>query len=237
MKYKKATIYFSPPRLERYLIAAKNNKQEALKLYKSNLKVAQAFHPLLGLLEVSLRNSLNEKLSDFFSDEDWIINQKNGFMSDPGLTFIDKKTSKKTNNYFLKNSIEKSEKRFIRLGKSITSGKIIADQSLGFWTDLFEIHHYKILKGRPIQIFKSLPPQHGRSEVCERLNKIRLFRNRIQHNEPICFDNRLINFNYSEEIHSSILDILNWIDPDLTEFINKLDNVKFSISRAKSKFN
>lgn len=53
MKYKKATIYFSPPRLERYLIAAKNNKQEALKLYKSNLKVAQAFHPLLGLLEVS----------------------------------------------------------------------------------------------------------------------------------------------------------------------------------------
>lgn len=236
MKYKNATFYLSQPRLYRYLTACNNNKQKALKLYKSNLKIAQAFHPLLGILEVTLRNTLNENLSDFFSDKDWIINQKNGFMSDTRLTFIDKSTSKKINNNFLKNSIEKSEKRFFRLGKPITSSKLIADQNLGFWTDLFELNHYKILKGRPIQIFKSLPPQHGRREVCDRLNKIRLFRNRIQHNEPICFDNRKTSFEYSQEIHSAIVDVLNWIDPELIAFINKLDVVKPSIIQAKARF-
>ena len=92
------------------------------------MKLAQAFHPLLGALEVILRNRINTILTAHFSDPDWIVNQKTGLMADPSLTHIDRRTGRRITNDFLKSSVEKSERRFRRLRVPITSGKIIADQ-------------------------------------------------------------------------------------------------------------
>ncbi|MFT4093253.1 MAG: hypothetical protein QM640_06400 [Niabella sp.] len=175
MKFQKVRLYLSSQRIDRYLIATGNLKTRAVRLYKANLKIAQSFHPLLGALEVTLRNRINTILSAHFSDPDWIINQKTGFMIDPSLIHIDRRTQRRVTNDFLKSSVEKSERRFRRLHVPVTSGKIIADQSLGFWTDLFEVHHYRLLLGRPIQIFNHLSSGHGRGDVCDRLNKIRQF--------------------------------------------------------------
>lgn len=155
-------------------------------------------------------------------------------MSDPSLSYFDRRTGQRINNDFLKSSIEKSERRFQRLRLQITSGKIIADQTFGFWTDLFEVHHYRLLSGRPIQVFSNLPPAHGRREVCDRLNKIRQFRNRINHNEPICFNANIIDFTYVEDIYQSINDILIWIDPELIKWIKNIDSILIKIQRAKN---
>ena len=48
-------------------------------LYFANMKIAQAFHPLLSSFEVILRNQLHYALARHFSDGNWIINQKSGF--------------------------------------------------------------------------------------------------------------------------------------------------------------
>ncbi|MBO9617966.1 MAG: hypothetical protein J7539_02930 [Niabella sp.] len=154
-------------------------------------------------------------------------------MTAPSLTHIERRTGKQIINDFLKVSVEKSEKRLRRLEVPVTSGKIIADQSLGFWTDLFEVHHYKLLSGRPIQIFNNFPPGHGRSDVCDRLNKIRRFRNRINHNEPICFNGSVIDFAYPAEIYNAIAEILIWIDPELIEWIKEFDRVRENIVSAE----
>ncbi|SFD77186.1 Abi-like protein [Chitinophaga sp. CF118] len=234
MKFQKVSLYLSNQRIDRYLAATGNNKTKANRLYKANLKIAQAFHPLLGILEVTLRNRINAILTAHFADPDWIINQKYGFMNSPSLTNINRRTRQSRTNDFLKSSVEKAERRIRRLRIPIASCKIIADQALGFWTDLFELHHYRLLLGKPIQIFNHLPSGYGRSEVCKKLNNIRRFRNRINHNEPICFRGNTIDFTYAEEIYNECIEILEWIDPELISWIGDIDAVKIKIANAKT---
>jgi hypothetical protein len=234
MKFRDFRQYFSGARVSRYLLATSNSTSGAVKLYKANLKTAQAFHPLLGVFEVILRNRLNDVLTSHFTDPDWIINQKAGFMSDPSLIFTYKRTGQQKTNDFLKREIIKAEKRLQKTRTPITSGKIIAEQTLGFWTDLFEVHHYRLLRGKPIQIFKSLPAGHGRKEVNDELDKVRRFRNRINHNEPICFDGNNIDFTETLEVHKSITNLLTWIDPEIIKLISDMDKVKKTIDKAKT---
>lgn len=234
MKFRTFERYFSEARINRYSYAVGHSKRKAIRLYKANLKVAQAFHPLLGLLEVVLRNRLNEVLTTHFGDPDWIINQKTGFMSDSSLIFTHKRTGRITTNDFLKREISKAEKRLRKTGLGISSGKVLAEQTLGFWTDLFEVHHYRILKGTPIRIFNYLPPGYGRKEIIEDLTRIRRFRNRINHNEPICFKGNKIDFSESTQVYKSILNILTWIDPAFIKFISDIDEVKKTIKISQS---
>ncbi len=234
MRFRDFEQYFSVSRVNRYLIAAGNSTEKAVKLYKANLKVAQAFHPLLGILEVVLRNRLNSTLTSHFTDPDWIINQKTGFMSDPALRFIYKRTGQVKTNDFLKREVVKAEKRLQKTSTLITSGKIIAEQTFGFWSDLFEVHHYRILRGKPIQIFQKLPSGFGRKLVNDELDKVRRFRNRINHNEPICFSGNVIDFTETSAVYNSITNLLNWIDPELLKLLSNLDRVQKTIDKAKS---
>lgn len=233
MKFRDFRQYFSAARVNRYLLATGNSTSKAVKLYKANLRVSQAFHPILGIFEVVLRSRLNDILSSHFTDPDWLINQKNGFMSDPSLRFIYKRTGQQKTNDFLKREINKAEKRLQKTRTPITSGKIIAEQSLGFWTDLFEVHHYRLLKGKPIQTFHSLQPGHGRKEVTEELDNVRRFRNSVNHNEPICFNGNVIDFAEALEVHKSIIKLLFWIDPEIIKLIANLDNVEKTIDNVK----
>lgn len=91
---------------------------------------------------------------------------------------------------------------------------------MGFWTDLFEDHNYKLLQVKPIKIFTKLPRNYGRKEVNEELRKIRLFRNRINHNEPICFYENSIDFSKngrSVSVHNKY----NFLDKSRTFRNNK----------------
>lgn len=232
MKFRDFRQYFSASRVNRYLLATGNSTTKAVRLYKANLKTAQAFHPLLGVLEVVLRNRLNDVLSSHFTDPDWIINQKTGFMSHPSLRFTHKRTGLPKTNDYLKSEVNKAERRLLKTRTPITSGKIIAEQTFGFWTDLFEVHHYRLLKGKPIQIFRSLPAGHGRKEVNDELDKVRRFRNRINHNEPICFKGNNIDFTETLEVHQSIINLLIWMDPEIVKFISDIDKVGRTIRRA-----
>lgn len=140
--------YLSRPRYNRYLLATNNDNERAKKLYNANIRLAQSFHPILSQFEVVLRNSINLKLSHHFSDIEWIINQKNGFMRHNSLRY---------SHFFLKSCVQKSENKLTRRLIPITSGKIISDQTFGFWLALFLPHHYSLIGGQPIQIFIHKP--------------------------------------------------------------------------------
>jgi hypothetical protein len=225
-------FHFSAARMNRYLLAAGHSKRRAIKLYTFNLTLAQAFHPLLGIVEVVLRNQINDILTTHFADADWIINQKSGFMVDPSLQYVHKRTRRPVKNDFLKNEISKAEKRLRKSGITVTSGKIIAEQTLGFWTELFEPHHYKLLSGKPIQIFKSLPAGYNRKKVNQELDKIRRFRNRINHNEPICFSGNTLDLSNAIEVYNSIRSVISWIDPKLLTFLKDKDTVRMKLAEV-----
>lgn len=146
-------------------------------------------------------------------------------MSDPTLT---------PSRFFLKESIQKAERTIRRKGGSVTSGKVIAEQSFGFWTSLFDTHHYRLIGGSPIHAFPLKPANANRSLINQKLNKIREFRNRIYHNEPICFNANNIEFSEAHNIINEIYDLLNWIDTDLTDYVEYFNGIQSKIDSANN---
>lgn len=226
--------YISAARLNKYEVVCKGNNERVLKLYQTNLRLSQAFYPLLSLFEVILRNAINEELTAYFTDGDWLKNQRTGFMIDPSLTYTNPK-GKVVPNKFLVNSVNKS----LREIDPITDvGKIISDLKLGFWVALFDNYHYKVLKGRPISIFKKLPPRTNRHSIYQRLDQIRNFRNRVYHNEPIIFEkdakgNHYFSLKPATVILKNIEEFFQWLDLDYTKWTKRINNIPFEIKRAQ----
>lgn len=137
MKYKKVVRLYSNSRVSKYYRAVNRNKNKAIMLYFANLKIAQAFHPLLSSFEVILRNQLHYALARHFSDGTWIINQKTGFMVDPSLTYINKRSKKRVTNDYILKEVQKAEKKITDRGVRVTTGRVIAEQTLGFWNSIF----------------------------------------------------------------------------------------------------
>lgn len=225
LEYSKLEYYLSQPRLQRFLRATGNSQTKAQKLYRVNLRVSQAFYPVLNQFEIFLRNTLNYHVSSHFSNPNWIVTEKTGFMSAPTLA---------PSRYFLKKSIQKAERTIRRKGSAITTGKVIAEQSLGFWTSLFETHHYRLIGGSPIHAFPQKPPHANRNLINQKLNKIRAFRNRIYHNEPICFNGLSIDFSEAHDIKNEVYVVLNWIDADLTEYVEYFNGIQSKIDSARN---
>ncbi len=164
-EYKIFKKYLSESRIDRYLFAMQLDEDLCVSLYKSNIKISRSFHPILGIFEVVLRNEIDKVLVKYFNDSDWIINQQQGFMIDPELSYRNLNNGKIIHNRFIYNSIENTKFKLINKSTNFNSNRILAEQSLSFWTELFEKKYYKLLKGRPIQIFKNLPPNISRVDI------------------------------------------------------------------------
>ena len=234
MNYKKFSRIYSISRVSRYQKAANGSKKKAMAMYYANERLAQAFQPLVSTFEVVLRNQLHYALAHYFNDVQWLVNQKSGFMSDPSLTHIVKKTGKVKVNDFLKSEVERSERTLIGKKRNVTAGRVIAELNFGFWNSLYETHHYALLKGVPCTIFKTLPAGVGRKEVNQMVKQIRDLRNRIGHNEPLCFNEKVYDMTYAQEMYVMVRDFLNWIDPQIVTSLckEKLDHVEAEIKET-----
>ena len=235
MNYKKFSKIYSNARVSRYVKAANGDKRKAQKMYYANARIAQSFQPLLSFFEVVLRNQLHYAIAAHFGDVQWIINQKTGFMSDSSLTHKAKKTGKVVVNDFLKREVERSEHTLLGKKRNVTAGRVIAELNLGFWNSLYETYHYALLKGVPCQIFKNLPVGYGRKEVNTMIQEIRMLRNRVSHNEPLCFSNKVFDMTYVKEMYAKINDFLSWINPEIMVSLRNesLDSVCLEIDKTE----
>ena len=225
MKDQLRNKYISRPRYNRYLNAVGNDSSKAKRLYNANIRLAQAFHPIITQFEVVLRNSLNIQLISYFVDPDWIINQKTGFMNDNSLG---------QSGYFLKKSVQKTENKLRRRGITITSGKIISEQTFGFWAALFLPHHYRLISGEPIKIFNHKPATENRASIYSKFDEIRELRNRVNHCEPLCFTGAGIDCNAVLNTRVKIYDLIKWIDPQLVPFFENIDNIQSKVNKLMS---
>jgi len=215
MKYLTLEKYASVQRMNRFF-AATGSKTEAMKLYRVNLLVSQAFYPILNLTEIFLRNSLYASIETYFSNSDWIIIEKNGFMNDPSLA---------RSGYYLKNCVIKAENKMLGKGITVTAGKVLAEQSFGFWVSLFEPVHYRLLGGSVIHSFPYKPLHINRKAIFSIISKIRDFRNRVYHNEPVCFNGASVDFSYVVQIRNDLFDMLGWMEPDIKKYVQYLDAI------------
>ena len=193
----KITNSLSGERLSTYLKAENNDLENALELYLKNIEYSAVFFLPIQGLEVTLRNSLNNTISDFDNKEDWFDNIPI--------------------NYGAKKIIKNAKKSVKKTQKNPKNSHLIAELPFGFWLSLLNKEYHQKL-WIPY-LHKSFPnAKKGRAEIHGHLDHIRLFRNRIAHHEPI-FSRHL------EQDYKSIILALEWVCPETAEWINEHSKV------------
>lgn len=221
MNYNNLEKFLSERRLFLYKNHCKNNNNKAILLYKANIRLSKAFYPLLSMLEISLRNAINEEIINHFSDHDWLINEKVGFMA------------RLNDRGFMLKSVNDAENKIRNNGKPITNDRIVAELSFGVWTSFYLSRTFGILHRKPINAFANLPAGATRNTVSQGLDEVRKFRNRVYHNETICFNNSIFDLTNVETIYDKIKNILGWFDPIYIKWITDIDEVPYELERIK----
>ena len=90
---------------------------------------------------------------------------------------------------------------------------------LGFWVSLLNSEYERLLWKDLRRAFPFMPKKdRQRKNVSAPLNTIRTFRNRVFHNEPICW-----NLDRVEEIHRKMTTAMSWINKDVPGWLNQID--------------
>jgi hypothetical protein len=188
---------FSNERMQKYLAYHTNDETRALELYKANIQLSESFYPILSIFEVALRNSLNRELGKRYGTPDWYVH----LAAEPGAKD-------------LKREITLAQRHITKRMETITGAKVVAELTLGFWVRLLNAEYERILWKDLRRAFPFMEKKlRQRHKVSVPLNKIRNFRNRVYHNEPIAW-----RFPALELIYSEILEVLGWLNSDLPEY-------------------
>jgi len=216
MKFKEYEKALSVPRIGKYRIACKGDKNKALILYRYNIKLCQKFYGVAGVLEVVLRNAVNEHFKSLLADNDWLVTQAtSGFLA----------------NY--QDAIFAERDKLVRSGK-YTHDKLVSSLTFGIWTFMFSRNCYKNSGKTLLRIFPNKTFGLNQRQIYADLDKIRVFRNRIAHHEPLCFDSLgEINVNYAQEIFDLIIKYLNFLGYNTNELLYGIESPVITILRIK----
>ena len=194
----------SKPRLGRYLNATQQNKSQAVRLYKSNLHLSQALFGVIAILEIALRNAIDQHYQKQFQQIDWLRGniQPTGLFYDPTLR----------NHAGRFEQAEKIRTIINSLKKNYSHDRIVAELSFGFWRYMFSGIQFNVFGNTLLQIFPNRPKGINQKVVFQKLTEINNLRNRIAHHESICFDkNNAPSTLYSQKHYQDIIDILTWL--------------------------
>lgn len=188
--------------MEKYFRLYPNDENRAILHYKCNLELAEAFYPSLSVFEVTLRNALCRELETMMGRQDWYAT----FSNTPGLTSL--------NHY-----ISQANKHIAGRHETITPSKIIAELTLGFWVSLLNSEYERLLWKNLRRAFPFMPKQdRQRKNVSAPLNTFRTFRNRVFHNEAICW-----NLDRVKKIHQEMVMVMGWMNKDVPEWLTQID--------------
>lgn len=175
----------SLPRISTYDNSVSMDLSQSLSLYAWNAGVSGSFLYPLHLCEIVIRNSVSEALTAQYGDL-WVWNE----------SFVNSLTSK------LKNDLLSARGN----KPPSTIGKIIPELNFNFWQKMFTSRHDSRIWINHLEtvlpnINTDLSIQENRKLIYQNLDKVRLFRNRIAHHEPI-FNRQLL------EDYNSILELI-----------------------------
>lgn len=185
--------YISDPRFDKY-----NSFDE----YKENLLFSSHFYIPLSVLEVSLRNAINNYFVNLYG-HNWILNE---------AQFLQRDALEK---------IAHAKKKLEDRHETITHAKLTAELTLGFWTSLFQKPYDKTMRLQTLKgIFSNLPKQDvkfiDRKIISAQLNHIRKFRNRVFHFEKIIHKDEFLT------IQNDIDEILSFLNQEVYDFAKEL---------------
>ena len=193
---------FSNERMTKYFDKYPDDPTRAILHYKCNLELSESMYISLSVLEVALRNAISRELRKMTGRDDWYA----VFPGIPGLRSLNKYVTLATHHISGRH-------------ETITPSKIIAELTLGFWVSLLNSEYERVLWKDIRRAFPYMPKAiRQRKNISAPLNRFRNFRNRIFHNEAICW-----NINHVCYIHSELIQVLGWINKDLPLWVARFD--------------
>jgi hypothetical protein len=161
----------SAPRLTSYFNVTENDLSHALRLYEWNVLVSGAFFELLSDVEVVIRNSFDEQLTQWHLQSGrpghWYDNE-HGFLM-PRAT----------------DAIATARKRITDKGKRESSNQIVSELGFGFWRFLLTKPYKTNLWPFAGQYAFPNVASTAVESFYARVARLHDFRNRIAHHEPI----------------------------------------------------
>jgi hypothetical protein len=178
-----------------------------LRRYIYNIQISESFYPVLSMLEIALRNRINNAIHSFIK-KDWLLSE------------IKSQKLLLDNEYkILLNSYKKLKLK----NKNITQEALISELSLGFWINLCK-KAYKTIIWDKKGVFEFVFPNFPISKEMNRirfissdLKNILQLRNRIFHHEIII--NHKIGV---QNCYNIIEKILHYISDDYCELLSKV---------------
>ncbi|HET7465007.1 MAG TPA: hypothetical protein VFJ82_27430 [Longimicrobium sp.] len=198
----------SRERLRAYRLPGDADEADGVARYAWNLALAAALLPAMHTLEIAFRNELNRAAVK--------LTEKRGYRWHRVASWLDARPT-----MLLPHEAEKVERAKMQLGgdpRSQTEGHLIAKLDFGFWVALCRDPYADSraagprLWPRALDLaFRHRPaPVTTRSQIFHQFDRVRKFRNRVAHHEPI-WDRA-----YEAE-HEHVLESLAWISPRLAE--------------------
>lgn len=195
----------SPERLTPYLAETSGNLVTAIDLYRRNIEISGAFYEILGIAEVSLRNTLNEQLTALDAKQGglWFENLGNILTEDA------------------RRDITLAQKRASRKSIQETPGAVVAELSFGFWRYLLAKRYETSLWTPALRHGFPGLVRRQRAAVYSAVSDLHILRNRIAHHEPI------LQRNLSQDLLTTFR-LLDWISEDTSKWalsFSKVDNL------------
>ena len=210
---------FSPNRLNSYKYESKDDDSIALERYLFNIEVSKSLYPLLSLLEISLRNRINQAIEEVIKP-DWLlkeINQQSILLPNEHKKLLDAK------------------QKLINKGhQNISKDDIIAELSLGFWIHLCT-KRYKTALWHKQGFFRIVFADYPNFSEFDKLSKVfpilqlmLKLRNRVFHHEII------INHPYGiNNCYNDLRRLLGYISQDSLLYLDKICDFNEVITKQK----
>lgn len=210
---------FSENRLNSYKYDANDDNSILLERYLYNIEVSKALYPLLSILEISLRNRINQAIENTIQ-QDWLMKELN------------------TQNILLTgefNKLQDAKQKLLKKGhKNFTKDDLIAELSLGFWVYLCG-RKYKNTLWHKAGFFKTVFADYPNFSEFDKLSKISpvlqlmlKLRNRIFHHEII------INYPYGIiNCYNDLKRLLGYISKDSLLYLDRICDFNNVITKKK----
>ena len=216
-------LLLSRDRLAAYATPS-NNDLDTITTYFWNIALCQALYPSLGTLEVAVRNTIHTTLSIHFDRTEWY--------DTPGV--LQRRE---------RDQIAKAKAKIRAANKQPVPGRVIASLTFGFWTSLLDALYGNSPNGPQIWrspngqlLMDAFPhaPKHAlgvRRPTFNRLDDIRLLRNRVFHYERIYHGIVLpgrgrhapLRHVSIAQMHTDVIDMIGWVDSTLAATVSHLD--------------
>ncbi len=180
----------SAERLKPYLVKARGDIWIAVQLYIRNQELSEALYGVVQGYEVFLRNATNGALAKGFGKNSWWEN----------ASLRDRE----------RDDINNAKQSIADRNVLETSGRIVAELNLGFWTNLYS-NYYEHTLWVP-HLRGLFPMSIARKKLHDRLDSLKVLRNRIAHHETL-------NRRDVKQDYEHLLETIGWMSPTVRDWV------------------